>query len=174
MKRSILFAVGLYISAPVFAADLPDWVMVPEYAGGIAAAECVESSGSMSIDRQQAVATARVTLAQQIEVRVKSVDKLYTERTSGGNSSAQTKTIFQRASEQLTDRVLNNSRVVKAELVKSLFKSDHLCVLVALTPEATKEYFREMVKVANVDVPAKLEDELFDSFRNQPLVQNKP
>lgn len=174
MKKTLLLAFCLYTSPPVFATDLPDWVMVPEYAGGIAAAECVDSSGSLSIDRQQAVAMARVALGQQIEMRVKSVDKLYTERTSGGNSSSQTKTVFQRASEQLSDRVLNNSRIVKTELVKSLLKSDQLCVMVAMPSEATREYFREMVKVANVDVPAKLEDELFESFRDQSLVKNKP
>lgn len=162
-----ILALCLLVPLSAFAGDLPDWVMSPEYPGGIAAAECVTFSGSLSIDRQQAVAEARVALAQQIEVRVKSVDKLYTERTSSGKN-VQTKTVFQRASEQLTDRVLNNSRVVKTEHIKNLIDTDKICVLVALAPEATKEYFREVVKIANVDVPAKLEDELFESFKNSP------
>lgn len=163
-----ILAFCLLTPLSAFAGDLPDWVLSPEYSGGIAAAECVASSGSLSIDRQQAVAEARVALAQQIEVRVKSVDKLYTEKVTSGKS-VQMKTVFQRASEQLTDRVLNNTRVVKIELVKIPSDTDKVCVMVALPSEATKEYFREMVKVANVDVPAKLEDELFESFRKPAL-----
>lgn len=165
-----ILAFCLLVPLSAFAGDLPDWVMSPEYQGGIAAAECVVFSGSLSIDRQQAVAEARAALAQQIEVRVKSVDKLYTERISSGKN-VETKTVFQRASEQLTDRVLNNSRVIKTELIKNLIDTDKVCVMVALPSEATKEYFREIVKTANVDVPAKLEDELFESFRKSASVK---
>lgn len=166
--RILTFCLLAPLSA--FAGDLPDWVMSQEYQGGIAAAECVTFSGSLSIDRQQAVAEARVALAQQIEVRVKSVDKLYTERVSSGKN-AQTKSVFQRASEQLTDRVLNNSKVVKTELIKNIFDTDKVCVMVALPSEAAKEYFREIVKVANVDVPAKLEDDLFETFKKSPTIK---
>lgn len=180
--------VALFLLAPfsASAADLPEWVVSPNFYGGIAAAECVVFSGSLSIDRQQAVAEARVALAQEIEIRVKSVDKLFTERTTNGKN-VQTKTVFQRASEQLTDRVLNNSRTIKTEIIKNVSGTDKLCAMVALPAETTKEYFREMVvkvktdnpdvssklattKVANVDVPSKLEDDLFAAFAAKPGV----
>lgn len=163
VKVLVLFFGFFGLPLTAIAGDYPAWVMSPEYPGGIAAAECVTYSGSLSIDRQQAVADARVALAQQIEVRVKSVDKLYTERTTSGKS-VQTKTNFQRASEQLTDRVLANSKVIKTEIIKNLIDTDKVCVMVALPSEATKEYFKEMVKVANVDVPARLENDLFEAF----------
>jgi hypothetical protein len=158
----------IYICAtfPVYAADLPEWVMSPEYPGGIAAAECVISSGSLSLDKQQAAAEARVALAQQLEIKVKAVDKIFSERVSSGKN-IQTKSTFQRASEQLSERVLSNSRIVKTQIVRNTSDGDKVCILLAMTPEATKEYFREMVKVANVDVPAGLEKDLFESFSKQ-------
>ena len=161
MKKLLLGTWMALGAMPALAAEVPDWVMNPEYPGGIAAAECVVSSGVLSIDRQQAVATARVALAQQIEVRVKNVDKLYVERISQGTDKPQVKTTFERASEQLTDRVLNNSRVVKTEITKD----NQLCLMVALTPEGTREYFKELVKVADNPMTPELENELFESFR---------
>jgi hypothetical protein len=164
--RKVLFGLALLGAvSPVLGAEFPDWVMNPEFPGGIAASECVAYSGAMSIDRQQAVAAARLALAQQIEVRVQAVDKLYVERISVGKEKPQVKTTFESASKQLTDRVLNNSRVVKVEIVNHLIKSDQLCVMVALAPQATQEYFRDIVKVVNADVPPELEKELLETFR---------
>jgi hypothetical protein len=164
MHRLFLILILLVLGLPAWSADVPDWVLNPDFPGGIAAAECVTYTGAMSIDRQQAVAAARVALAQQVGVRVKAVDKLFVERVSS-NDRAKTKTSFEAASQQLTDQTLNNSRIVKTEIVKHPFSDDQLCVLVAMTPEATREFFKDMVKVANANLPSELENELFESFR---------
>lgn len=163
MRRLSLF-LTIFATLPVWAADVPDWVLNPEIPGGIAAAECVTYTGAISIDRQQGVAAARVALAQQVGVRVKAVDKLYVERIGSG-AKATTQTSFESASQQLTDQTLANSRIVKTEIVKHVFGEDRLCVMVAMTPESTQTFFKEMVKVANANIPPELENELFESFR---------
>lgn len=164
MNRLTSLLVLCALASSAWAADVPEWVLNPEYPGGIAAADCVTSTGALSIDRQQAIAAARVALAQQLGVRVKAVDKLYIERTGSG-AQAKTQTTFESASQQLTDQTLANSRVVKTEVVKRVFGENQLCVMVAITPESTQAYFKDLLKVANANIPAELENELFESFR---------
>lgn len=165
MKRLTSLLVLCALATSARAADVPEWVLNPEFPGGIAAAECVTSTGALSIDRQQAVAAARVTLAQQLGVRVKAVDRLYVERTAGSGAQAKSQTTFESASQQLTDQTLANSRVVKIEVIKRVFGENQLCVMVAITPESTQAYFKDLLKVANANIPAELENELFESFR---------
>ena len=64
----------------------PSWVVQPETAGGLAAAECVESSGNLSLDRSQAAAAARVTMARNLEVNIQASDELTTAKTELGTT----------------------------------------------------------------------------------------
>ncbi len=165
MKSAIVGFCLLGLGFPLYAADVPDWVLNPDFPGGIAAAECIVYSGSLSIDRLQVVAAARHAMAQQLEVRVQAVDKLYTERISVGKEPPKVRTTFESVSTQLTDRALNNTKVVKIEVFKTPNQPDQLCALVAMTPHATQEHFKEMIKVVDKDAPPELEKELFETFR---------
>ncbi|HKL77054.1 MAG TPA: hypothetical protein VJ985_01610, partial [Gammaproteobacteria bacterium] len=55
--------------------QLPSWVMNPVIEGGVAATECVKATGSMSLDKSEAIANARATLVKQINVKVEAMDK---------------------------------------------------------------------------------------------------
>ena len=53
----------------------PSWVPQSDVAGGVAAAEGTQASGNLSLDRTQAAAAARVTVARKLEVKIQSSDK---------------------------------------------------------------------------------------------------
>ena len=141
-------------------AQWPDWVMNPVAENGIAAADCAEGSGNLSVDRQFVVASARTALAQQISTRVKAVDKVYSERVAAAEKKPVASTSFQRASALITDQALQNSRVARFEVV-----GKQVCALVIMDAKDTRKYFDDLVQVAKVEVTPQLEEKLFDTFR---------
>ncbi|MBP9764485.1 MAG: hypothetical protein KBD03_04105, partial [Gammaproteobacteria bacterium] len=62
---------------------LPSWIMNPTASDveGIADVACVADSGNLTVDRQAAMANARVALAQQINAKVQAMAETYSRRT---------------------------------------------------------------------------------------------
>lgn len=172
MKSKVILGALLCIGmAHARAADWPDWAMNPAVEGGLAAAECTESSGNLSVDRQMVVANARISLAQSINTRVKAVDKVYSSRLQKAGERPVSSTAFERASEQITDQALENSRVARFEVVHKALGPNLVCVLVTMGAKETRGFFNNLVQVAKVEVAPQVQEELFDTFRGRRAAQ---
>lgn len=142
---SLLFAACSSVNEEVSKrSDIPVWILNPTLENGIAATDCVIYSGNLSVDRKMATANSRVTLAQQISLRLDSLDKSYMNRIDATQDST-TGATFSSVSKQLTRQTLLGSRVVKADIVE-IRDVDHFCVLTAITPRLTDDLFSNIVK----------------------------
>ncbi len=144
-------------------ASIPQWVLNPVVEDGIAAADCVKSSGNFSVDQKMAAANARLALAQQIDVRVEGLDKTYSRRTDS-NEDTSVGTNFSSVSKQLTKQTLTGSRVVKADLV-DIAGVQHYCALMTLSPAATKDLFDQIIAASKRNVNPQDEKFLYEEFK---------
>jgi hypothetical protein len=149
----------------------PDWVLDPTYEGGVAASECVTYSGSISMDRQQVSANARVALAQQISVRIKSMDKTYQTRVNDGKSQQITSS-FESTSEQTVDTALNGARLKKVEVVNNT-EGKFLCGLLALDAEGDKKLVHDVIRAKSVSIDTDTEEILLAKFRERAVASSK-
>lgn len=145
------------------AATWPAWVLQPDAAGGVAAAECVESSGNLSLDRTQAAAAARVTLARNLEVNIQSSDELLSSKT--GAQSSQT---FRSSAKLLSEKALTNTRVTRVEEV-SAGKGKWLCAEVTLDAAGTRSLVKEAVAATHNTASADVEEMLLQQFRKRSV-----
>jgi len=167
-------AFGLFFAAaaaafPAQAADWPDWAMNPAAEGGIAAADCADASGNLSMDRSMVVANARTALAQEINTRVKAVDKVYSQRVQKSGREPVTVTVFQRASEQITYQALQSSRVARFEVIRRTFGANQVCALVVMGGKEAQTYFNDLVRVSRAEVTPQDKEQLFDTFRARKI-----
>lgn len=169
MDSPRILAIGLFAGVLAACASKPAsspwpaWVLQPDAGGGVAAAECVESSGNLSLDRTQAAAAARVTLARNLEVNIQSSDELITSKT--GAQSSQT---FRSNAKLLSEKALTNTRVSRLEEV-SAGKGKWLCAEVTLDSAGTRSLVKEAVAKTNTTASADVEEMLLQQFRRRSV-----
>lgn len=139
----------------------PAWVLNPIVEDGIASAQCVKASSSISTDRAQAIALARVDLAQQIGVNIKAMDKTFQEKVETNDQVVNGST-FSSVSKQLTQQSLQGARAIKVEYAK---EDSELCVLVSLGAKSTKELFDNIVKESSRKMNPRDEAVLYQEFK---------
>ena len=149
--------------APAPSSNIPQWVLNPVVEDGIAAADCVKSSGNFSIDQKLAASNSRVALAQQISAKVQALEKNYQERIDS-NEESTTGTTFTSVAKVLTDQTLTGSRVVKSDIV-SIQGKDHYCSLMTLSPTSTKELFDALITQSKRRVNPQDEKFLYQEFK---------
>lgn len=145
--------------------EIPSWILNPQVEDGIAVAECVLFSGNMSIDKQQAMANARTSLAQRIETRVSAMDKVYRDKMEVA-SGVESGSTFSSVSKQITQQTLVGTSSLKVDIV-TIAEKDNLCVLVAIGQQATKSIFDELVNEAGRPVNAEQNEVLYQEFKAQ-------
>lgn len=178
MKHTIKIATALTVSAFLAACgstpeenmaelnkNIPEWVLNPTLEDGIASSVCVASSGHMSTDKAQATALARAELAQQINTRVRAMDKTYQERINVGDQSQVGQT-FSSVSKQITNQSLTGSRVIKTAYANFDGKNQ-LCVLTAMGSSSTKELFDSIIKASERNISINQEQVLYQEFKAQ-------
>jgi FlaG/FlaF family flagellin (archaellin) len=149
--------------APTPSSNIPQWVLNPVVEDGIAAADCVKSSGNFSVDQKLAASNTRVALAQQISAKVQALEKNYQERIDS-NEESTTGTTFTSVAKVLTDQTLTGSRVVKSDIV-SIQGKDHYCSLMTLSPTSTKELFDALITQSKRRVNPQDEKFLYQEFK---------
>lgn len=149
--------------APAPSSNIPQWVLNPVVEDGIAAADCVKSSGNFSVDQKLAASNTRVALAQQISAKVQALEKNYQERIDS-NEESTTGTTFTSVAKVLTDQTLTGSRVVKSDIVNIQGK-DHYCSLMTLSPTSTKELFDALITQSKRRVNPQDEKFLYQEFK---------
>lgn len=145
--------------------DIPSWILNPQVEEGIAVSECVLFSGNMSIDKQQAIANARTSLAQRIETRVSAMDKSYRDKVEVA-SGVESGSTFSSVSKQVTQQTLVGTTPIKVDITKIAGK-DNLCVLVAIGQQSTKAVFDQLIDEAQRPMSAKQQDVLYEEFKAQ-------
>jgi hypothetical protein len=149
--------------------EIPSWILNPKIEDGIAVSECVLFSGNISIDKQQAKANARASLAQRIETRVSAMDKVYRDKIEVA-SGVESGSTFSSVSKQVTQRTLTGTSVLKTDIIE-LAGRDNLCVLLAIGQSSTKEIFEELVSESNRSISASQKDVLYAEFKAQRAEQ---
>ncbi|MBK1726251.1 LPP20 family lipoprotein [Halorhodospira neutriphila] len=144
---------------------VPEWVSNPTYKDGIAATECVPQSNNFSLDRKEAVANARQALAQQIDLKVQSMEETYQRRTRGDEKES-SGTTFESVSRQVTESKLNGSRAVKTDYV-NMGGTQSLCAKVAFGDSEMEEIFNGIVEASDRDLDAQSEDVLYQEFKEK-------
>jgi hypothetical protein len=163
------FLAGCASSAPPAAAPArwPSWVLQPDPGGGISAAECVESSGNLSVDRTQAAAAARVTLARNLEVNIQASDELSAVK-SGQDKQAQNSQSFRSSAKLLTEKALANTRVSRIEEVV-VDKRNWLCTEVSLDAAGSRGLVQQAVATTGTAPSADVEEMLLQQFRKRSV-----
>ncbi len=157
------FLTGCAKEVAVGGGGIPEWVAQPRVEGGIAVTECVLASGDFSLDRKEATANARQSLAQEIETRVQSMEKTYQnkirakDKTSIGSN-------FESVSRQLTEQTLQGSRATNYgyEMIEG---KKHFCVMLVLGGKETEELFKALMEQSNRNISARDQDILYQEFR---------
>jgi len=144
---------------------IPSWILNPQVEDGIAVSECVLFSGNVSIDKQQALANARTSLAQRIETRVSAMDKSYRDKVEVA-SGVESGSTFSSVSKQITQQTLVGTTPLKMDVVKIAGK-DNLCVLMAIGQQSTKAIFDELIGKAERPMTANEKDVLYAEFKAQ-------
>ena len=149
--------------------SIPDWVLHPQIEDGIAVSECVLFSGSMSIDKHQAIANARAALAQRIESSISAMDKTYRDKVAV-QAGMESGTTFSSVAKQVTQQTLVGTTLMKADVLE-IAGQDNLCVLVAIGQESTKAIFDNLLSAANRPMSAEQKGLLFEEFKAQRAEQ---
>jgi hypothetical protein len=153
---------------------LPLWIASPETQvadGAFGATECVLDSGNFSLDKAEATANARAALAQQIDIRVQTMDKTYKEKIQTTNKAV-SGTNFSSVSKQIADQGLKGSRVIKLEYL-TLNNRRQLCAMVELNPAKALELFKtslSAVEKQNGKIPAREEEVLYQEFKQKMAI----
>ena len=153
------------------AQDWPAWVLNPP-AGELAAGECVNASGSMGLDRQQASARARLALAQQIEVKIEAMDQTYESRVKDGKAEKLASS-FVSASRQIVNLTLQGARITRTESVRAR-GGDLLCVMVSLEPKAADKLPGDVIRSAGLKPDDDTEGMLVARFKQAAAARAQP
>lgn len=145
------------------AENIPNWVLNPVIEDGLAASDCIKFSGNMSVDRKAAVASARLSLAQQIDIQIQGLEKTYARRTDT-NEDTSVGTNFSSVSKQITDQHLSGVLVQKTDLV-NILNQEHLCALVTLEPAKTKELFDDIIAGSGRKINSQDSKFLYEEFK---------
>lgn len=152
-------------SASTRAADdpYPAWFYQPGIADGLGAASCVTiHQGNMSVAQKQATANGRAALAQQIESRVKAMDKTY-DRVTESNEGASVGGSFESVSKQVTQQHLSGSRAVEFARVSD-GDLKKLCAHVTLAPEQTNQLLDALVGQSELNLSPTNESIIREQF----------
>jgi hypothetical protein len=167
MNRQFIFGLLFSVVTCTFAetAAWPEWVMDPQSMASLAASECIASSGSLSIDRQQVSANARVALAQQIGVKIEAMDKTYMSRVNEGKAP-KLNSSFESSSKQTVDTLLTGARLKRLEIVKNS-EGSFVCGLIALEQDSDKKIVQGVIQAKSAQIDTNTEEILLAKFRER-------
>ncbi len=139
---------------------------------GLAETQCVNYSGNISIDRNEATALARAGLVRQLNIKVQVLDETFQIKVAG-NDNTKLGTRFSAVSSQLAVEFLRGSRPVKVELVKQVGVNT-VCVMVTLT--GSNEFIDDILAKSGANVSAEERELLrveFEAARARDRLNDK-
>jgi len=142
---------------------LPKWVTSPEVEGGIAESACVSFSGTMNVDRSEAIHLASEQLAAQLERKTAFLAKSFqskTKTTEGLNVG----TNFTQTGQQLVEQNLSGVKAQEMGVFK-VAGTDQLCVMVAIESGKTKTIYQTLKTASKAQLNAKDDGVIYEQFR---------
>jgi len=145
--------------------SVPNWVLNPNVDNALAAASCVPWSGNLSIDKAQSLAMARAEIAQQINLKVSVLDKMY-QRKLEADDRQNIGGTFEQVSKQISQQTLVNTKAAKVEFAKIDGKKQ-LCTLVTLSENKSDLLFEQLVGKSGANIDPTSKAALYEEFRSQ-------
>ncbi|WP_068547690.1 hypothetical protein [Thalassotalea crassostreae] len=143
--------------------NLPSWVTTPTSEKGLADSACVQYSGTINVDKSEAVVLASEQLAGQLERKVSFLAKSFqskTKTTDGLNVG----TNFTQSGQQLVQQTLVGTKAIKMG-VYEVSDKEQLCVLVELNGDETKEFYAKMKQNSKATLDAQDDSVIYEEFR---------
>ncbi|WP_026972842.1 hypothetical protein [Aliagarivorans marinus] len=150
-------------------AQLPPWVLTPSAANGLAASDCIVSSGDFGIDRNHAIAQARSSLAQSIEMKADVLEKTYQKSQNAAGIST-TGTSFEQIARNVTSVTLSNTQVEQLAMVK-IEDVSHVCALVTLPANQRDSLFDDIVSQSGRELDPTDQKSLYREFTTQKTTE---
>ena len=142
---------------------IPEWVAQPQVEQGIAVTECVPASNDFSTDRQEAVANARQSLAQQIRTKARAMDRTYQRRVEAEDESPGGST-FVSVSKQLAEETLQGMNPEKMGYEK-FNNQKHFCLMLTMGGSEMQEYFNRLLERSDREIGPRDEEILYQEFK---------
>ena len=153
--------------------NLPAWVISPTSETGLSDSACVPYSGTINVDRSEAIVLASEQLAAQLERKVSFLAKSFqskTKTTDGLNVG----TDFNQAGQQLVQQSLTGVKATQMG-VYEVSGREQLCVLVEMDEARTRDFYNSMKETSHATLDAQDDSVLYQQFRaykaNQDLEQ---
>lgn len=143
--------------------NLPAWVISPTSETGLADSACVQYSGSLNVDRSEAITLASEQLAAQLDKKVAFLAKSFqgkTKTTDGLNVG----TNFTQTGQQLVNTSLNGAKATQMG-VYEVSDVEQLCVLVEMDESRTRDFYSKMKQTSKATLDARDDDVIYEQFR---------
>lgn len=152
---------------PMAPAATPGWIEEPYIEGGFAATECVKNiPGQRSMLVKKATTLARAEIANQIDVQVKEMTKIYREmvEVDKGNTISES---LEQVLKTVTDQQLMGARRSQSGFHDFGDGVEYLCVMVVLDPAHTQKFYDALIDESGVgdQISAQDSDVMYQRFR---------
>ncbi|MFL0797278.1 MAG: hypothetical protein K6L73_07285 [Cellvibrionaceae bacterium] len=131
--------------------QLPAWVLTPSVEDGLAETACVNFTGYINVDRDEAAALARNGLTQQIEIRAANMTKTYASKTNA-NGGANVGTTFETNARQIAEATLKGSKIVKTDIFE-IEQRKQLCAMVTVEPRELDDIAEQLITRSGAKLP---------------------
>lgn len=153
--------------------NLPVWVVSPTSETGLADSACVQYSGSINVDRSEAITLANEQLAGQLERKVAFLAKSFQSKTKTSDG-LNVGTNFTQTGQQLVNTSLNGAKATQMG-VYEVSDVEQLCVMVEMDESRTRDFYSKMKQTSKASLDARDDDVIYEQFRaykaNQDLEQ---
>lgn len=142
---------------------LPAWVLSPTSESGLADSACVQFSGSINVDRSEAIVLASEQLAAQLERKVSFLAKSFqskTQTTQGLNVG----TDFSQTGQQLIQQSLTGTKATRMG-VYEVAGVEQLCVLMEMDEARTRNFYNSLKETSHANLDAQDDSVLYQQFR---------
>jgi hypothetical protein len=153
--------------SPMAPAATPGWIEEPYIEGGFAATECVKNiAGQRSMLVKKATTLARAEIANQVDVQVKEMTKVYRDMVEVAEGNAISESIEQ-VLKTVTDQQLMGARRSKTAYHDFADGVEYLCVMVELDPAQTESFYNALIGESGVGdrISPQQNDVMYHRFR---------
>lgn len=143
--------------------NLPAWAISPESKTGIADSACVRFSGTLNVDKNEAITLASEQLAGQLKRKVAFLAKSFqskTQSTDGLNVG----TNFTQSGQQLIQETLVGLKATDMG-VYEVAGREQLCVLVEMNEARTKQFYEQSKRNSKAALNAEDDSVIYEEFR---------
>ena len=145
--------------------DVPEWVLMPSFQSGLAAASCINASNNFNIDKRHAEAGARSALAQSINVKASVMDRSYS-RLNNSEAGTQTGETFETVAKSISEVRMQRSQIAKVGM-GNVNGQPQVCAMAVIDESLVANIFEDVVAQAGMPIDPQDEAAMYEEFRTQ-------